>query len=434
MRRLAIVLAMVACSKPAPEQLAPSITTPTRETHDRFPIGAGTNHAAASCNDCHGAFDSFRQFECYSCHQAATIAPLHAGNAEFAPVSSACFGCHPKGEASTSRADHDARFPISGAAKHAAVSCAACHVDPADKKKIDCATCHAATPAAHGAVGGFALTTSACLACHADSQVARVAQHLPFKLSAGAPHFQKSCLACHDATRADKPWAADFAKQADCAACHSEAKDGVVTKHAAVPGFAPDNVSCLLCHADGSKGAGSVDHFRFFPLQAGAKHAGIACSTCHVSPTDRTQVDCVTCHQQPGRTVSIATAHAGKVVGNSWQGTGPSSHGQTCTLCHADSQVDRVASHTPFLIVAPSKHVKACEQCHVSCGNASCTTHSPALRTDKPWGLDYARKSCLPCHTLSVMDAHHQGFSGYTPGDPTGAAMCLSCHPTGRKN
>lgn len=248
-----VVLACVGCD----DELGNSFTGPTRETHDRyFPILSGPH--AVDCNDCHGAFDTFKQFDCLSagCHAQTETDMIHSGFGDYSYDSPACYDCHPRGSADDA-VDHARFFPISAGEKHAGNKCVACHRDPATRTNITCfdSTCHQ-TPAittAHSNVGGYQADSSLCIRCHADSQVDPTAQHLPFRILSGK-HARRSCLQCHPARRADKPFAEDFVPFDCYAGCHSKA-DAVDT-HRGMSGFDANNPqSCVQsqCHADGSK-------------------------------------------------------------------------------------------------------------------------------------------------------------------------------------
>ena len=72
------------------------ITAPTPETHTYFPIVTG-NHAL-DCSVCHGAHDTFTQFDCIPCHELNDTVALHPNVPNFAYRSSSCYSCHPTGE------------------------------------------------------------------------------------------------------------------------------------------------------------------------------------------------------------------------------------------------------------------------------------------------------------------------------------------------
>jgi hypothetical protein len=133
-----------------------------------------------------------------------------------------CNACH--GPQGVLRREDHLLFPVATGSKHAEVGCAECHrryagAAPAD---FECAACHAARDATlatrHTAatsnpaivVREFTLASEACLRCHGDAQVSLTAAH-PGGFTGAPPHQTATCTDCHDAYRADKPFAADFA-------------------------------------------------------------------------------------------------------------------------------------------------------------------------------------------------------------------------------
>jgi hypothetical protein len=267
MTRLASILAVlaaaatiaVACSGAGPA--APWLTMPDGGQHAQryFPYGQGTPHQNATCDDCHGAFDTFSRYDCLHCHDAAhadeaDLTARHAGVDGFEFRSEACYACHAGGVA----VDHARLFPIVAGSAHAGVTCASCHVDWTDRARLGCAGCHPHTQSemssAHAGVGGYGFDSTLCVRCHAESQVTRLTAHLPFRITGGARHSGSetgSCLRCHPSARTDKPWAQDF-EVVDCLGCHS--RSDMDDKHRGRSGYAYATATCLNCHADGSGG------------------------------------------------------------------------------------------------------------------------------------------------------------------------------------
>jgi hypothetical protein len=269
-RSIIVSLVLAAgCAKAPGGTDAPRNTAPTREQHDkRFPILAGVH--AVDCNSCHGAFDSFRAFDCLGCHVADPTSRNHAARAGYSYDSSSCYTCHPRGSAAGGGANHGAFFPIDPSSKHAfgtvASSCSDCHADASDRKKTDCISCHAqaASTSQHARVEGFqwlaagTSTSALCLRCHADAQVKRLTTHLPFNVLPPSRHSIRNaaagnCLGCHAAARADKPYGQDFT-QKDYLGCH--AQPAMDDKHIGrVTGYRYDTPTCLAsgCHSSGGR-------------------------------------------------------------------------------------------------------------------------------------------------------------------------------------
>ncbi|HYX90868.1 MAG TPA: hypothetical protein VE782_04860, partial [Myxococcaceae bacterium] len=191
-----------------------------------FPIAPGAKHAGLSCSSCHPVAGDWKRFECITCHthDPTTTNAIHVAVPNYAYASASCYMCHPQAQ-KDGLFDHSPFFPIATGTKHAGASCADCHADPANRKNVTCAgACHESTTTAphHTEVGGYEYSSPLCMRCHVDAQVNRVAQHTIFNIAAGAKHYRKSCLACHPATRTDKPWGAEWgAATVTCRPCHS---------------------------------------------------------------------------------------------------------------------------------------------------------------------------------------------------------------------
>ena len=394
-------LAMGACKAPGPE--TPSVTALNRTTHEpNFPIAAG-NHAQTDCNACHGQFDTFTLFTCTTsgCHEQAQLDPLHGAMPGYAFDDAKCLACHPKGEVPPF--DH-VKFPIGEGTTHPDRSCSNCH-KTSDRKQFDCTSCHEhAQPAmdgAHGAMAGYAWESAKCYQCHPDGQLPPFA-HTWFPIGTGATHADRTCSGCHKT--ADR-------SQFTCTDCHSHQQASTDADHAGVGGYGYESAKCLQCHPDGT--VGRVDHVKYFPVESGDDHGAVACSDCHTTPGNRKITTCNLCHAHSG--ADVAPKHAGKVP-DFTQDTA------FCLRCHADSQVNRVASHLPFRIDSTTAHWRTgCLQCH------------PSMRADKPYGADFslAALSCLSCHNRTDMDDKHQAMPTYQYKSQS----CIQggCHADGSK-
>lgn len=100
----ASVLLASACGTSDDEVTAYRITTLTRAEHEaNFPIDTSV-HLAASCNDCHGGFESFAEFSCtILCHDQTghpedRNRPRHQGVDAYQWNTAACIACHPEGK------------------------------------------------------------------------------------------------------------------------------------------------------------------------------------------------------------------------------------------------------------------------------------------------------------------------------------------------
>lgn len=221
--------------------------------------------------------------------------------------------------------------------------------------------------------------------------------HKPFPIASGA-HAFTDCNSCHGDF--------DTFQRFSCVGCHQHARSETDTRHARIPDYSWDSTKCYACHPDGT--AAGVDHTAFFPIQEGATHSGIVCSTCHVDPTSRKVVDCIGCH------TSASTDPKHGQVG------GYARDSALCLRCHGDSQVKTVSSHLPFAILSGYKHYRS-----------SCLTCHPVARTDKPFAQDFNPFDCLSCHSKGAMDDKHQSFSTYRYVSTT--CVTSGCHANGRK-
>lgn len=220
-----------------------------------------------------------------------------------------------------------------------------------------------------------------------------------FPATPGTPHETCTCDDCH----ADFPSFTQF----DCLNCHagehaSEAE--VRAAHVEVADFSWDSEACYRCHPDGA----GVDHRPIFPISSGA-HAGIGCRECHLSLTDRAALACAGCHPH---TRAAADAGHAQVGGYAFES-------RRCLACHADSQVDRLSSHTTFPIGNGTPHAGA---------RADCLRCHPFWRADKPFGADFTVPHCLGCHEQGETDGKHREELEYRYE----TAACLDCHPAGR--
>jgi hypothetical protein len=419
---LLLASGLAACERSS--ATTPWLTYPGVDGHSRFLLLAGTPHdpsvppgggaPAVTCNDCHGG-SSFAQFDCLGCHahsDQTALASLHlgAGVTGFSYDSPSCYRCHPDGLGVP--ADHSTRlFPI-GTPSHPAV-CTSCHTDLSNRipATLACASCHAGQPAfagKHGGVKDFPASPASadCVRCHADDQVNRVADHqAQFPIASGSATHDTACLACHPQLRTDKAWGTDF-NAFSCTGCHQD--PATSTAHAGIGGYLYDSASCYGCHPTGS--AAPPDHTpKFFPIGTGTAHAGVGCTQCHTDlahPTDPANFACAACHlqdpQDPGFSaahtsppsgVSILAVHTSQTASTELPLTSPN-----CLRCHADAQVDAIASH-PTGDRTPSGNSN-----HRGAGCLTCHT---AVRADKPFGVDFGASpgaGCLVCHPGGIPD------------------------------
>ena len=361
LRLCCIALGLLACSRGEQSTAQPWLTDLSPAEHDRFfPIQTGPH--ALSCNACHGTTDSFKHFDCTTCHTQPPTTSLHAGMATFRWENASCYACHPRGISTYSAAEHASYFPIGTGLAHAlgasavlvpgSISCGSCHTT-VDRAQFDCTTCHTqasmTSPAGRAfhasvpdlAAGPSAGSSSQCLVCHSDGGVpvsvtwsAKAPSHdqkYGFEVTPGSVHAGLPCLTCHSQR---KPIAstgfsgADFAQET-CTACHSPTPfgslgqeidrahlglgefNGYTYANLSNPPVPADSRSCLNCHTHGR--IENFDHSLWFPIARADTHAmgksfstassglvTVTCSACHQDPASRQNVTCTSCHTATG--------------------------------------------------------------------------------------------------------------------------------------
>jgi hypothetical protein len=135
--------------------------------HSQFPLTLG--HSNLQCIKCHTNNNySNTSSECYSCHQAnynSATNPIHNGGC----YSKNCTVCHTTNPGwRPVNFNHNNFFPISSG-KHAGISCAECHTNPANCT-FSCIDCHEHNKAEmdneHNDENGYIWSSPACYNCH----------------------------------------------------------------------------------------------------------------------------------------------------------------------------------------------------------------------------------------------------------------------------
>jgi hypothetical protein len=284
------------------------------------------------------------------CHGAATSPPnsppppppdcaageVTCGGSCFVPATA---------DVSCASLDHSAWFPTQTGTVHAA----------------RCAECHAVQLPGGGYGPAPAFSAYSCVSCHA-----------PFTASIGANVF-------HD-------------DQGGLAAFH--AGWGVSSFDATVAAAGSLSAACYNCHKNpfGVANHGPMD----FPIGPTTRHAGLTCLSCHgdlARPGDLGTLQCAACHGAIPGFSSSHVATAGVEILRVTHGNGIfvelDLSSPNCLRCHADGQVDRVASH----LVTASSFVQSTHRL------AGCTTCHTAMRVDKPFGVDWTKQpGCVACH------------------------------------
>jgi hypothetical protein len=238
-----------------------------------------------------------------------------------------------------------------------------------------------------GAFGAGALALLlAAAGCGSGSAVADkgLLSHDTFFQVTGS-HRTFTCDQCHD------PAARGFtlAEQGiSCVGCHTDS--ATTPAHSGVAGYSWSTASCIGCHKDGSAGLPANHNTAFFPV-TGTKHEALGCGDCHGVTRAIADITCVPCHAQTVMATTHASIPASKTgsrdgvnhVNYQWASA-------YCLKCHADGQVDAIASHPRFDHgLTGSGHAPFCLTCH--------TTLAPA--GGKAWSVNFGSYSCLACHS-----------------------------------
>ncbi len=293
-----LALGLAACNGPAFSRN----TALDRDTHDpNFPINAG-KHAALDCNDCHGEFDSFRDFTCIGCHDGAhdqdKTDPPHLGLTGYQYARVSCYGCHPRGQI-LEDAFHDRFFPVGTTSPHTGLECGQCHPIEGKRKQYTCTDCHSHSPAEtdalHVAVADYRYADAECYHCHPDGNGLPRESHTDFfPIAEASAHAQVACAECHS-TPGDRT-------VVDCIDCHSHERDPTGSAHELVGGYEYRSDLCLRCHFDSM--VDRVSDHRPFRIEGGPHGPDHApCLRCHLDArSDRTwaadwvSFDCRPCH------------------------------------------------------------------------------------------------------------------------------------------
>lgn len=451
-----------------------------------LPPSGKNAHQVLSCADCHANRAArAASLACTTCHQPTSagdarevhgeprLAEVHNGFPDYQWTPASCVGCHTDGTAASATTNiNHVWFPIAAGQTHAQTAtggqlvCTDCHTTSGNFAAFDCTTCHLTTNdndgkgarPTHGAarmgdrhagVNGYVFASTECYACHPNSEPVGNFDHNRFPITTGTAHAGITCTECHtgNAPKTD-------VTALGCASCHATvnvAPETIPAIHNGVPGFVNASPSCYTCHPN-AEPVGPMDHEAYFPTATGTVHASAAymakvtadknqCSACHNSRTNRADELCAQCHA--GVTPTPATTHTAV---RGFTNTSPG-----CKQCHADATVFRLTQH-PRRCQGPRRekcgngswtnhHGARCQNCHINqaacLADPACANDNSggevnpraqlAMRTDKPWAIDFEKSGCIGCHehTKSRMDNKHADVNGYTSYANPG---CIACH------
>jgi hypothetical protein len=326
-----------------------------------------------------------------------------------------------------------------GVTSHAQIQeCSACHVFPLGRETMAdrCAACHTDIAAQmfdvaqlHGAIKQKN-SALACRDCHPEHRGKTASltemgdntfphEALGFSLE-GHPLTAATCADCHseDVTT--------FSPAA-CDTCHRQMDVAFTQAH--VLSFGTD---CLACH-DGVDRFGDDFTHSTFIFQLNGKHAGVACTKCHLDARTLADLqsspqDCFSCHRQDDE-------HDGRF-------------GQDCAACHSpDGWQPAKFDHNLSTFKLEGEHAEvACESCHqnnvfagtptdcYSChqqddehngefGTDCGGCHTPNDWEDATFDHNLSRFPLTGAHTqIRCEDCHQNDFFKGTD------SACVSCH------
>jgi len=252
--------------------------------------------------------DRHAGLECRKCHTSlsAPDVPLALKALDFRGASRDCGSCHKdqhKGEFGRfcESCHRPATFKTAGfthpraqeffAGSHQGLTCAKCHVRPADPR--------IPRPGPEPAPGRATPPSTACSACHADVHLGQVGAACDRCHSVDAPKFKPTrfshdagpfplagkhavaaCVKCHPSQTAAFPSGAGTATRLrpvsnECRACHQDVHLGQVEG------------TCARCHTAATFKVTSFDHVGLDNLFGVATHSRLPCRSCHKTETGR---------------------------------------------------------------------------------------------------------------------------------------------------
>ncbi|HYD52901.1 MAG TPA: hypothetical protein VEA99_09750, partial [Gemmatimonadaceae bacterium] len=457
-------------------------------------------HADVACAKCHLAprlrppldsagrpvpvFKPIAFRDCASCH-----ADPHRG-----ALKGSCTSCHSTSSfAAIDRRgfDHDrTRYPLRG--RHAAATCASCHVGfPSAGMRPPFATCASCHRDPHEGQGTLAGRPVDCAACHRvegfTPATLTVAQHQATAFPLRGRHARVACSACH-AVRASISPASSGARarrvvelrpaSRDCADCHADPHAGqsgtrvgasscagchgeddwrrstlVPSAHAALAlplDGAHERVGCAACHGARRKGLPALPATRALgAARVAFRIAETTCAQCHADPhrwraAGAGARDCANCHD--ARRFRPATMDAARHATTAWPLEG-AHRAVPCAACHREPTRPAAAGSLIAARAAPAAldlrvASTACGACHADphgtvfgrAAGAACEGCHTVDAFTPARGFDHARASRFPlegAHARLRCDACHRRTAGTAPTYAGLSRTCESCHADG---
>jgi len=400
--------------------------TPSTFDHDGqyFPIYSGQHDNEWDlCADCHTNPSDYSVFTCTtSCHSQSSTNNEHQGVGGYQYLSSACYACHPTGNASAAFNHNSSTVPLTGG--HSNLACASCHPNGYTGAPTECSGCHTpdynqtANPN-HTAIG----IANTCATCHTTNPgwaPATFPTHNNYYVLAGAHiPLANQCAGCHNGNYNSTP--------NTCAGCHTDTYNQTTNPNHATSGF---STACESCHSQTAWTPSTFNHSTIYPL-TGA-HASIAtnCVLCHPTGYSNTPNTCEGCHQT-----------------NYNQATNPNhialNISTTCATCHTTNpnwQPATFPTHNNYYVLAGAHVSATCAECHNGNYNNTPNTCSGCHMSDYNATNNPDHQSaqfpttCADCHTQnswnpSTFDHDAQYFPIYSGQHDNEWDLCSDCHP-----
>ncbi|MEP6793455.1 MAG: hypothetical protein ABJB16_03950, partial [Saprospiraceae bacterium] len=401
--------------------------TPAEYTdHDGtyFPIYSGGHMGAwDQCTDCHTNPSNYSIYTCVTCHMNPETNQQHAGVSGYIYENSACFACHPTGEAQGAFDHNNSNFPLTGA--HTTVNCIECHAGGYQGTPTECNACHLpnfnqSTNPNHISLG---LSTD-CITCHTTTpnwNPALFPDHNTYYPLLGAhAAIANQCATCHNGNYNNTP--------NTCVGCHLNDYNQTNNPSHVALNFSTD---CVSCHTQTAwVPAEYTDHDNmYFPIYSGG-HMGAwsQCTDCHTNPTNYSVYTCVTCHMNP----ETNQQHAG-VSGYIYENS-------ACFACHPTGEAQGAFDHNNSNFPLTGAHTTVnCIECHAGGYQGTPTECSACHLTNfnqssNPNHISLGLSTdCITCHTTApnwnpALFPDHNNFYPLIGAHAAIANQCASCH------
>ncbi len=449
--RLILSLAMLtlasACGQGVNSAARPNTMIDTKAHESFFPIAAGSKHAlgsdspAITCNSCHGGSNSFKQFDCLSCHQhqdQATLTAGHRGVSQFAYDSASCYSCHRNGAAGGAVP----AGAISDPAKSLTINAEIPSYVDTSISSLSPQTETLPMPMYHASPNVVAASLTSCGNCHVNAGMgAFFPGDLHLSLASLSLAQPTACADCHASSMPIGfvgPTATNPARSPASSEMKHDAvlwSKGLPTKASAVP------QDCAVCH---------VTPTMTMSATWATSRAGTTPARFHVSLTAAPLPQpnsCVDCHANSRPAVPLTSANAALPANVQFDHSVAEALGD-CTSCHLNGGATQWSSWSGGQFhLAGSATPTSCLPCHASERPTSTSTWVSTTYKNSPFddvpntlGIGHgAGQDCVTCHagpgTGTWGGTPKQNWAGgyFLHGaGTTSATTCFQCHTTQR--